>query len=477
MEDVPLPGPELTDGRPTAQADRTRILQNAGDRIAAAIPPGVEAILTRLGEAGHAGYAVGGSLRDVLLGRPAADWDLASDATPERVLAIFPESVYENAFGTVAIRVDTDVVELTTFRVDHAYADHRRPHRVEFGASLEEDLARRDFTINALAWGGPPGADRTLVDPSAGLADLAAMAIRAVGDPDARFQEDALRMIRAVRLAAELGFRIEARTVAAIAQAAGYAAHLSGERIATELERLLAAPRPSDGLRLMQSTGLLAAILPELAAQHRVAQAKIPGEDLWDHTCRAVDAAPADRPIVRLAALLHDVGKPATAADGRFIGHEQVGATMAAEIMARLRMPRATSERVAMLVREHMWNYEPAWTDAAVRRFIRKIGVDAVDELVALRAADNVGSGLPPDAGGVTELSDRVAAQLAADVALHRADLVIDGDDLIAELALQQGPLLGRILDGLTERVIVDPGLNERPTLLLLAQSMLTDDS
>jgi putative nucleotidyltransferase with HDIG domain len=282
-------------------------------------------------------------------------------------------------------------------------------------------------------------------------------------------------MIRAVRLSAELGFEIEAATMAAIGDEAELAGHLSGERVAAELERLLAAPRPSVGLRAMEESGLLAVVAPELAAQRGVAQAKIPGDDLWDHTCRAVDAAPADRPTVRLAALLHDIGKPRTAADGRFIGHEQVGAVMATEMLGRLRLPRSIVDRVELLVREHMWNYEPAWTDAAVRRFIRKIGVDAVDELLALRAADNIGSGLPPDATGLGELRARIDAQLEAEVALHRADLAIDGDDLIAELAIEPGPRLGRILDALTERVIADPGLNERPTLLLLAQAMLAD--
>jgi putative nucleotidyltransferase with HDIG domain len=282
-------------------------------------------------------------------------------------------------------------------------------------------------------------------------------------------------MIRAVRLAAELGFTIDPATLDAMTGQADLAAHLSGERIAAELDRLLAAPRPSGGLRLMADSGLLAVVLPELDAQRGIGQDKIPGEDLWAHTCRSVDAASADRPIVRLAALLHDLGKPATAADGRFLGHEQVGAEMADQLMRRIRVPRATADRVTLLVREHMWNYERAWSDAAVRRFIRKIGIEAIDELFALREADSVGSGLRPEAGDLAELRGRVDEQLAASVALHREDLVVDGDDLMAELGLPPGPRLGRILDELTERVVADPGLNERPTLLMLAQGMLAE--
>ncbi|HLA15945.1 MAG TPA: HDIG domain-containing protein [Candidatus Limnocylindrales bacterium] len=465
MADVPLPRPELTNEH-----------SEAAELIAGAIPPAVRDILTRLTGAGHAAFAVGGSLRDILLDRPAADWDLASSALPERVVTLFPGAVYENAFGTVAVREHGDVFEVTTFRTDHVYADFRRPHRVEFSSSIEADLARRDFTINAMAWGWSPGDQPALLDPAGGVADCDRRIIRTVGEPDARFAEDALRMVRAVRLAAELDFTVEPATLEAIGRNAGLAAHLSAERVAAELDRMLAAPRPSIGLRLMEATGLLGVLVPELAAQRGVAQDKIPGDDLWDHTCRAVDAGPPDRPIVRLAALLHDIGKPATAADGRFHGHESVGAEMADVAMRRLRIPRTTAQRVASLIAEHMWNYEPAWSDAAVRRFIRKIGIGAIDELFALRAADSVGSGLDPDAGGLAEVRRRVEAQLAAAVALDRGDLAIDGDDLISELGLEPGPRLGRYLDELTERVVADPGLNERPTLLLLAQGMLADD-
>lgn len=436
-------------------------------------------MLQGLWDAGQAAYAVGGSLRDVALGRPPADWDLATDARPERLLEIFSGAVYENRFGTVAVRRAGEVFEITTFRTDHEYADFRRPHRIEFGDTIELDLARRDFTVNAVAWGARPGQPPGLVDPYLGLADVEARVLRAVGQPRARFEEDALRMIRAVRFAATLDFSIEPATLAAIQARSALVAHLSGERIATELDKLLAAPRPSVGLRLMSDTDLLAPISADLAAQRGIPQNKVPGEDLWDHTLRTVDAASPARPVVRLAALVHDIGKPATSAEGHFLGHDAVGAQLAGALLDRLRSPRAVRERVVALVHHHMFSYEPNWSDAAVRRFIGKIGAlggGALDELLALREADNFGSGLPAEAGRLDELRARIAAELAAEVVLDRRGLAVDGADLIDELGLSEGPLLGRILDELLERVIADPDANNRPTLLLLAQAMLADD-
>jgi tRNA nucleotidyltransferase (CCA-adding enzyme) len=433
--------------------------------------------MERLWAHGHAAYVVGGSVRDSLLGRSAEDWDLATDARPDRLLAVFPGAVYENQFGTVAVREGEATHEVTTFRTDHEYADFRRPHRVEFGDDIRLDLARRDFTVNAIAWGRAAGAAASaVVDPFDGVADIGRRALRAVGDPRARFGEDALRMVRAVRLAAVLELTIEPVTLAAIGDQAELAAHVSGERVSAELEKLLAAPRPSVGLRLMADTGLLEVLLPELAAQRGIPQNKIEGEDLLGHTLRSVDAAPADRPVVRLAVLLHDVGKPATMDDGPFRSHDVVGAEMAEQLLERLRTPKAATERVVRLVRHHMFTYEPGWGDAGVRRFIQRVGIDAVEDLFELREADNVGSGVPPDAHGLDELRARVEAEVAASVVLDRSRLAVRGDDLMAELGLPAGPRLGRILDGLLDRVIAEPRLNDRATLLLIAESMLAED-
>jgi tRNA nucleotidyltransferase (CCA-adding enzyme) len=441
------------------------------------VPDSVRAVMERLWSHGHAAYVVGGSVRDELLGRRAVDWDLTTDARPDRLLAVFPGAVYENQFGTVAVREGDAVHEVTTFRSDHDYADFRRPHHVEFGDDVRLDLARRDFTVNAVAWGREADAPTSaLVDPFAGVADVEQRLLRAVGEPGARFGEDALRMVRAVRLAAVLEFSIEPATLAAIRDNAALVAHVSGERVSAELEKLLAAPRPSVGLRLMADTGLLDVLFPELEAQRGVPQNKIEGEDLFDHTVRSVDAAPADRPVVRLAALLHDVGKPPTIDDGPFRRHEVVGADLAANVLERLRTPRVAQERVVRLVRNHMFMYEPRWGDAGVRRFIQRVGIDGVDDVFALREADNAGSGVPEGAHGLDELRSRVEAEIAASVVLDLSRLAVGGDDLMAELGVPQGPRLGRILDELLERVIAEPKLNDRATLLLLAESMLTDD-
>ena len=437
------------------------------------IPAAVAELLATLRGGGHSAYVVGGCLRDSLLGRDPADWDLTTDAAPKRIQGLFPRSLYENRFGTVVVRRGDSQFEITTFRRDAAYADHRHPDGVAFGDSIDEDLARRDFTVNAMAWGGRSGTDSHFVDPHGGRADLGSRLLRAVGDPDERFQEDALRMVRAVRLAATLEFDIQTETLSSIGRNAELARHLSGERIATELAKLLAADRPSVGLRLMAGTGLLAVIAPDLARQQGIAQNKVDGEDLWDHTIRTVDAAP-NRPLVRLASLLHDIGKPDSLADGHFHGHDTVGAMMARDYLATLHAPRELQERVAHLIRNHMFSYQANWSDAAVRRFIRKVGPGSIDDLLALRAADNEGSGLSAEAGLLPELELRIRAELAAHVVLGRHQLAVDGNDLRSELGIAPGKKLGRILDALTERVIAEPALNDRAILLEVARALVS---
>jgi len=447
--------------------------------IADAVPAAVLALTEVLRTNGHAAYVVGGCLRDVVLGRDPHDWDLTTDARPERLQELFRGALYENRFGTVTVRAaDDEPVEITTFRSDQAYEDFRRPVAVEFGERVEDDLARRDFTVNAMAWGGPPGSSPAFVDPFDGRADAERRILRAVGDPTERFREDALRMLRAVRLAATLDFSIDEDTLAAISGQAGLAAHLSGERIAAEVDKLLGAERPSVGLRLMADTGLLGVVAPELAAQVGITQNKVAGEDLWDHTVRSVDAAATAGfgGTVRLAALLHDIGKPATAADGHFYGHETVGAEVAAELLRRWHLPTERVDRVQRLVRQHMFAYDPSWSDSAVRRFIAKVGRASLDDLFALREADNIGSGQAADAHGLGELRRRVADELASNVVLERGGLAVDGNDLIAELRLAPGPTLGRLLDRLLERVVAEPRLNERAILLDLARSMQEEE-
>jgi tRNA nucleotidyltransferase/poly(A) polymerase len=441
----------------------------------ASAPASVIAVLSTLWQSGHAAYLVGGGVRDELLGRPVTDWDVATDARPERLLELFPAGRYENRFGTVTVPVDGLDVEVTTFRRDHRYADHRRPDSVSFSDSLDEDLARRDFTVNAIAWGrsGGPGEAGTdqphWADPTGGLEDLERRVLRAVGDPATRFDEDALRLLRGARLAAQLGFEIEPMTRSAMSATAETIRYVSSERVGAELHKMLAADPPSRALEILAETGVLSHSLPELAAQRGVAQDKAPGMDLWAHCLATLDAAARldpDNPRLRLAALVHDIGKPGTLADGHFIGHDTEGARLAELMLSRLAFPRRDAEAVADLVRYHMFSYESRWSGAAVRRFIRRVGRDQVGDLLNLRAADNLGSGLPADAGQLDELRRRVAAELAAGAPLSLHELGIRGDDLVAELDLLPGPIVGELLDHLLGWVLDDPARNERDALL-----------
>lgn len=442
------------------------------ERLAPVDPPApVMDVLSALWNAGHAAYLVGGGVRDALLGKTVTDWDVATDALPPRLLELFPGGGYDNRFGTVRVPSAHLELEVTTFRRDHQYADHRRPDSVTFTSSLDEDLARRDFTVNAIAW-SPHG----LADPTGGLSDLAAGTLRAVGDPGTRFDEDALRLLRAARLAAQLDFEIEPSTLAAMSATASTVQFVSSERIGEELRKMLHADAPTRALSILAETGVLRFALPELDAQRGIAQDKAPGMDLWAHCLAATDAAARlapDNPRLRLAALVHDIGKPGTLADGHFIGHDTEGARLAQLMLARLAFPRRDVEAVADLVRFHMFSYEPRWSGAAVRRFIRRVGRHLVSELFDLRAADNLGSGLPADAGHLDELRARVAAELAAGAPLTLRELGVRGDDLTAALELAPGPLVGDLLDHLLQWVLDDPARNEPDALIAQARAHL----
>jgi tRNA nucleotidyltransferase/poly(A) polymerase len=469
MARLPLPGPQLSVRAGGLVVPRPKppfpVEQAALD------------VLETLWRAGHAGYLVGGGVRDALLGRSTTNWDLATDATPDELLGIFPEGVYQNRFGTVLVRAEPVPVEVTTFRVDHRYADHRRPDSVTFTDDPVADLDRRDFTVNAIAWGWSPQgsphapADPTYLDPTGGRADLDRRVLRAVGDPDERFDEDALRMLRAARLAAHVGLSIDPPTFDAMQRHAPDVKWVSGERVGAELRRLLVSPKPSVGLRVLADSGALEHLVPELAAQRGVPQAKIKGNDLWDHTLLTVDASAERRPAderMAIAALLHDAGKPETFADGHFRGHAQAGATIARRWLATIAYPAKDAECVARLIEEHMFEYSPRWSDAAVRRFIRRVGRDQVDDQLVLRELDNIGSGHRAEAGHLDELRLRITGERNAPLALR--DLAVDGNDLLAELGGPPGPWLGRVLDRLLDSVVRDPARNNRERLLVDAR-------
>jgi len=392
------------------------------------------------------------------------------------VAALFPDSTWENPFGTVTVRASGMAIEVTTYRSEGGYRDSRHPDEVRWGSSLAEDLARRDFTINALAWVADDlAAERGhLVDPYGGEADLRAGILRAVGDPEERFAEDALRLLRGARFATSLDLAIDPPTEAAIRRLAPTAERLSGERVRDEILRLLAMPDPSRGFALLERLGLLAVVLPELAALRGVAQGKVLGGDALDHSLRTVDAVAAPDAVLRLAGLLHDVGKAPTAADGHFIGHESEGAALVEARMRALAFSRADIDRVTHLVRHHLIQYTPEWTDAAVRRFIKRIGPGQplVDVLI-LRRADTAASAGPEVGDAAADELERRIAALRPGAVLSVGGLAVDGAALMRELHLDPGPRIGRLLDDLLQAALDDPSVNDREQLLALARVRL----
>jgi tRNA nucleotidyltransferase (CCA-adding enzyme) len=402
-------------------------------------------VLETLWDAGHGGYLVGGGVRDALLGLPVSDWDVATDAHPERLLAIFPGATYQNRFGTVLARG----LEITTFRRDHRYADHRRPDTVTFSQDIFEDLARRDLTINAIAWGrrGPDAAAR-LVDPADGQGDLEKRLVRAVGDPVRRFDEDALRLLRAVRIAARLDFTIEAVTRAAMVAHAADVRWVSEERIGSEIRRMLASERPSRAMRLLASTGILATTLPELEALSELAlERTLAGLDL------AAEVHPGEERLA-LATMLAEVGPAAAHA-----------------ALLRLRLNTRDAEAVAALIAGANEPYDGAWPDADVRRYLAAVPPDLIPELLQLRSVRAAATDDEALVRRELELADRVRQEQASPLTL--AALAIDGRDLRETLGLPEGPIIGVILAQLLEDVIAEPALNTRATLLTRASLLL----
>ena len=432
-------------------------------------------LLHRLQEAGFEAYLVGGGIRDLLVGRNPRDWDIATAARPEEVLSLWPDAVPTGIrHGTVTVTTAGEPVEITTFRTEGPYSDGRHPDRVTFVSTLDEDLSRRDFTVNAMAFDPER---RLLVDPEGGAEDLERRLLRTVGNPDARFAEDGLRPLRGIRLAAELEFAVAPEVREAMARAKERVAGVARERVRDELMKMLEAAKPSRGIELLRETGLLDVVLPELGETVGVTQNRFHAYDVYRHSLEALDAAPRDRPRVRLAALLHDVGKPRTKrvvnGEGTFYGHQKVGAEMVRRILDRLRISKAERDAVAHLVEEHMFHYTPDWSDAAVRRFVRRVGAENLEDLFALRRADTSshGTDLVP-AEPLDELKERIEQMLAREEAMHVRDLAVDGDDLMEALGLQPGPEVGRLLNALLERVLEDPSRNRKEILLETARDL-----
>ena len=426
-----------------------------------------------LHDRGYECYLVGGAVRNLILGNQPSDFDFATNAPPEQVMATYRRVIPTGIqHGTVTVLFRGASFEVTTYRTESAYSDTRRPDHVEFVGRIEEDLERRDFTMNAMAF---DPLTRTFLDPHHGEQDIHARIVRAIGDPAERFSEDALRMLRAVRFATGLEFSVHAETLGAIRACAQRIQAVSQERIRDELSKIVVSPRPSEGFRMLLETGLLSLILPELAEGVGVEQRGNHRFDVFEHSIRACDAAPADDLVVRLAALLHDIGKPRTMVeepDGtrRFHSHEHVSAEMTGELLRRLRFPNRTIDAVVHLVRQHMFNYTPQWSDAAIRRFIARVGRDEFPRLVALRAADSEAiRGERIDTRPLEELAHRVREHLSADSAVSIGDLAVNGRDLM-EAGIPPGPAMGVVLRELLNAVLDDPTLNTKPRLLEIAR-------
>ena len=441
-----------------------------------AIPADVRAVCQRLRQAGFEAFLVGGGIRDLLLGRPPADFDVATNAHPPQVMGLFgarfaiPTGLQH---GTVTVVTEGEAgprhVEVTTYRGEGAYIDGRRPSSVTSVGSLEEALSRRDFPMTAVGYDPSSG---ELRDPFGGREDMAARRIRAVGDAEARFREDGLRPLRAVRQAAQLEFDIDPPTRDAIRPTLDVVRKVSAERVRDEMLKLLGAHRPSRGIELMRVTGLLEVVLPELLESYGVTQNRFHKHDVYAHTLAVVDATEGDA-ITRLGALLHDIGKPRArqpreGAPGEysFFKHEYVGAEMAEEVCRRWKLSNADRERVVAMVAHHMFFYTPEWTDGTVRRFVRKVGPDILPRLFALREGDIAGRGFEEDPESeLGELRRRIAAVAAEDAAMRVSDLALDGRDVMRILDIPPSRAIGVLLERLLERVLDDPALNNAADL------------
>jgi poly(A) polymerase/tRNA nucleotidyltransferase (CCA-adding enzyme) len=406
---------------------------------------------------GYSAYLVGGAPRDLLLGRQPQDWDISTDARPEQVKAIFTRTIpLGEKFGTVQVLVEDDQFEVTTFRREGDYTDRRHPDWVAFTPSIRDDLARRDFTINALAL-DPIGLE--LVDPYGGVRDLKRRLVKAVGEPRQRFTEDPLRMLRFYRFQSTLGFRGETRTERGIE--AGALTAVSGERIRDELTKILMAPAPGLGLVGLFHCGLLTVIMREFIPVQEA------DPTLFRHLVDTVKAIKPE-PELRWAAFLHDLGKATTKQEkeGRvhYYGHDKVSTALAAGILERLRFATEFRQRVLTLVRWHMFSADPGMTDAALRRLVAKVGPDQIFNLIELRRADLVGTGgsYYQARDSLTSLAQRIHALLEGETVFTRKDLAVDGRAVMEFLELPPGPEVGAILTAVLQWVIEDPARNRK---------------
>jgi len=438
------------------------------------IPKEVQTILTELEGHNFKAYLVGGCVRDLFLDRTPKDWDITTNALPDEVQKIFPDSVYENDFGTVGVKTRSEnpklaLVEITTFRLEEKYSDFRHPDKIKFAKTVEEDLSRRDFTINAMAL----DIKGDLVDPYEGKNDLSAKLVKAVGNPKERFEEDALRLMRAVRFAAELGFEIEKETEKAAKSLSKLLAIIARERVRDEFVKIIMSDKngPAWGVAMLENLGLLQYIVPELREGIDMGQNKHHIYTVWEHNLRALDYAAQNSYSleVRLASLLHDVGKPRVKGgdgpDSTFYNHDSVGARMTLKIMDRLKFSRELTEKVAHLVRHHLFYYNVGEvTEAGVRRFLRRVGPENIDDLFKVREADRIGSGVPKAIPYKSRHLQFMIEKVKTDPISPKM-LQVDGSRVMEVLKITPGPRVGWILSALLEEVLDNPEKNSREFL------------
>ena len=430
-------------------------------------------VCAALKEAGEQAWIVGGCVRDILRGVGVQDWDIATTAEPDKVRATFARTIPTGIeHGTVTVLWKGHGYEVTTLRGDGAYTDGRRPDHVHFVDDIDLDLARRDFTVNAIAY-DPLTAQ--LADPFGGIEDLERGVLRAVGDPCQRFQEDGIRILRGARFVATLDFELDPGTEASFRGALSTYAKVSPERVREEWFKTMRASKPSRAFEIMRRTGILEITFPELLEQVGCTQNKWHAYDVWNHTMSVLDASQGD-PVERMAALLHDIAKPRTRAysdkkdDWTFYHHEKVGADMAARWLHDYKFSNAERDLIVGLVRHHLICYERSWSDAAVRRFIKRVGLSRMDPLLRLAYADTLGKGRPvhEELEILKELRSRIDSVIEERNALSTQELAINGKDVVAVLEGGPGPVVGELLRHLLDRVIDDPSLNRRDKLLNL---------
>ena len=432
------------------------------------LPQPVSDFMNAIRKDGFEMYVVGGAVRNLLLKREVTNWDFTTNATPEKIQELFPDSFYHNVYGTVTVKLKEHLFEITPFRKESQYTDSRHPEKIEWAKTVEEDLARRDFTINAMAFDGIK-----IIDLFEGKKHIEEKKIVAVGNPDTRFQEDALRLMRGIRFASQLGFLIDEETLKAMTRCSEKITHISWERIRDELLKIIGSNHPSEGILFLKSTGILKYILPELDVCFAVPQ-KSPNRhhiyDVGTHLVMALKHCPSLDPITRLASLLHDIGKVETFHKDEqsqlitFYNHEVVGTIQAKKIADRLRLSNEQKEKFVRLIEFHQFTVIEDQTDKAVRRFIRDVGKEYIQDMLDVRTSDRIGSGATPTSWRLDLFKKRIIEVQKEPFTVK--DLKINGLDVMKIKNIKPSKEVGDILDALFEKVINGEVKNERNALL-----------